>query len=134
MFAIAKSSQKDSVAGSYEEDDFYPVMLASSQKNFQKSNHHFYLASLNGEPVGVTLAYVQESLMGIYSVATVEEFRNQGVSTSLMKEVVQQGLQQGIECITLQTMAGTYAESFYEKLGFEAAFECRIYTQQNLTP
>ena len=126
-----QTQSKGFSGGSFEEDDFYPIMLASSRKNFHKSNHHFYLASLNGVAAGVTLGYFQESLMGIYSVATVEAFRNKGVSTSLMKYVVQQALTDGIEKITLQTMAGTYAELFYKKLGFEPAFECRIFTQQN---
>ena len=114
----------------FEDDEFYPIMLASSQKNFNKSNHHFYLASLNGKPAGVALAYFTEKTLGIYSVATIAEFRGVGVSTSLMKTVIEQGVGHSIECVTLQTMAESYAEKFYKKLGFEPAFECRIFKKQ----
>lgn len=112
-----------------EEDELYPIMLESSRKNFNKSNHHFYMAILDGEPVGASVAYLDGAVMGIYSVATIASFRRMGVSTSLLKHSILKGFQEGIQCVTLQTMAGSYAETFYKKLGFETAFSCRIFTK-----
>ncbi|MEZ4954001.1 MAG: GNAT family N-acetyltransferase [Saprospiraceae bacterium] len=113
--------------GQWEGDELYPIILKSSQKNFYKSNHEFYLATLDGEPVGVSVAYLDGAVMGIYSVATLASHRNIGVSTSLLKYSILKGFQHGIKSVTLQTMAGSYAETFYKKLGFEAAFACRIF-------
>ena len=113
--------------GDFGTDQWYPTLLKSALNNAFKPDHHFYTAFLDGEPAGVTYTFFHNNFMGIYSVATIERFRKKGVSMSLMKTVVEDGLKAGVREVTLQTMAGSYAESFYGKLGFEPGFECRIY-------
>ncbi len=113
------------------EDEWYPIMLKSALKNYQNSNHQFYLAHAVGQLAGVTLAYYHDGIIGIYSVTTISKYREIGVSTSLMKAAVEDGLRQNVEGITLQVTKGSYAEKFYRKLGFEAAFECRMYKHAN---
>lgn len=110
-----------------ENDPFFPYMSKSAAKNFDNANHHFYMALLNGTPIGVTLAYYHKGLAGIYSVTTLKGQRGQGAATSLMKKAVDDALEAGMKGITLQTMEGTYAEGFYEKLGFEDVFSTHIY-------
>ena len=111
------------------DDPMYPAMLASCRKNLQSSNHHFYLASLKNKPAGAIVLFFHDGGLGIYSVTTVEKFRRHGVSTTLMNKALEEAKKEKSTFITLQTMAGTYAESFYEKLGFIPVFESKVYKQ-----
>ncbi|MEO1262523.1 MAG: GNAT family N-acetyltransferase [Bacteroidota bacterium] len=113
-----------------DKDPCYPTMLASTLKNLSKSNHHFYLASLNGEPAGAIVLFFHEAGLGIYAVTTIEKFRKKGISTSLMKRALDEGKKANSAFITLQTMEGTYAEKFYETLGFTAAFHSDVFKQK----
>lgn len=88
----------------------------------------FYVASLAGEPVGVTILVRQAKTAGIYGVATLPAHRKKGVSTALLARAVEDG-RRGAEVLTLQVKTGSYAESLYEKLGFTAAFATPMFAR-----
>ena len=113
-----------------EKDPWYAYICNSAGRNFGKGKSHFYVALLNDVPIGITLSFYHKNLAGIYSVTTIKEYRGMGASTSLMKKVVDDALKAEMKGITLQTMIGSYAEGFYEKLGFEDSFSMHIYEQQ----
>jgi hypothetical protein len=50
----------------------------------------------------------------------------------LLAHVVREGRAQGAETVTLQALTGSYAQSLYEKLGFETAFVSKIFEKPAL--
>jgi ribosomal protein S18 acetylase RimI-like enzyme len=112
---------------SIEDDPFHPLISKSSERNFDQSHHRFYMAFLDDAPIAALLAFYHEGLVGLYSIATIEEYRGRGASTTLMKKAVEDAFRSGMDGITLQTMVGSYAEGFYEKLGFEEVLTCDMY-------
>lgn len=57
----------------------------------------------------------------ITNVAVGEGWRNQGIAGKLLKELMEQGRQQGIERFTLEVRVSNLAAiHLYEKLGFES--------------
>jgi len=114
----------------WETSEWYPALLESSLKNYREIHHGFHAAYLGTEQIGVTVTYQNNETVGLYSVTTLAKYRKMGVSTTLMKAIIEQAKSQGIDLVTLQVMGGSYAEGFYKKLGFEHAFACRIFTKK----
>ncbi len=116
------------------EDDFnewYPWMRQQNMDNFNDSNQSFYIAYENEKPAGVCLCINHNCITGIYAVTTLTESRQQGISTTIMKQVVSDAVKNNAPLITLQVSTNSYAHSFYQHLGFENVFNCEIFTASN---
>ncbi len=115
------------------EDDFkewYPWMREKNMTNASDINQHFYVGYDNGKPVGVCLSIIHNNLLGIYAVATLPEYRKQGVSAAIMKRAINDSQKSNIRSVTLQVMTNSYAHQFYKRLGFADAFHCDIFTHE----
>lgn len=110
---------------SYE--TWYARLRACNGANLHCDDLRFYLASREGRPVSVLLTVIEQSTLGIYGVATLPAERRRGSSTALLAHVVEEGWAEGAETVTLQALTGSYAQSLYEKLGFENAFVSTIF-------
>lgn len=77
----------------------------------------FFLAGLDGRPVGTSLAVRTGDLGGIYSVGTVEGARRKGVGTAVTWAAVEQIRDWGCEAAVLQSSAMGYP--VYRSMGFE---------------
>lgn len=113
-------------------DDWYPWLLKQNMKNLNKENQSFYLGYINDKPVATGLCITHENIAGIYAVATIPEFRKQGISTSIMKKVIEDASAKKVDGITLQVEADSYANKFYRDLGFKDAFHCTIYKKEKV--
>ncbi len=117
------------IAGFDAPADFEPWFLETNRRNVSRPDHRYYIARINGEPVGVTLLLTSPpGVAGIYAVATLESMRGRGVATALMAQAVQDAHQAGHRLVSLMTDTGEYPEQFYEKLGFVTVYHSRFYT------
>lgn len=107
-----------------EFDEWHSWLQEKNICNLQDKKQFFYVAYLTQKPIGVSLAIINENLIGIYAVATLPEFRNQGISTTLLKKIIETHQK---SLVTLQVTTNSYAHSFYRKLGFADIFECSIF-------
>lgn len=115
------------------EDDFkewYPWMLEKNLNNVSDIQQIFYVGYINQTPAGVCLAIVHNNMIGIYAVTTLPEYRKQGISTAIMKQVIHDGQKSNIYPVTLQVMTDSYAHRFYKHLGFSDAFHCSIFSHE----
>lgn len=77
----------------------------------------FFMATLDGRPVGTSLAVKTGDLGGIYSVGTVEEARRRGVGSAVTWAAVEQIRDWGCTAAVLQSSAMGYP--IYRSMGFE---------------
>ena len=114
-----------------EPGDFYEKWYARLRErngsNLHRDEQRFYVASRKGRPASVLLTVLEQRTLGIYGVATLPAERKRGTSTALLAHVVREGRAQGAETVTLQAQTGSYAQSLYEKLGFESTFVSTIF-------
>ena len=75
-----------------------------------------FLARIDGDPVGVSLAISSDSASGVYNVVTLERARRRGVGTALTWAAVAAGTAWGRDTIVLQS--SPMAESMYRAMGF----------------
>jgi GNAT superfamily N-acetyltransferase len=75
-----------------------------------------FVARLEGEPAGTSMAIRSETASGIYNVLTLERARRRGVGTALTWAAVEAGKAWGCDAIVLQSSA--MGQSMYRAMGF----------------
>ena len=79
-------------------------------------NCYFYGYRENGKLVATALLNVCGTNGGIHEVATVNEYRNKGYATALIKHIIKESKKLGCDILSLQ--ASVFGEPVYKKLGF----------------
>lgn len=105
----------------------YSWMRQKNIENLDDNIQNFYIAYEDEKPVGVTLCIYYKNIAGIYAVTTLQEYRKQGISTTLIQRAVDDAINNNIKSITLQTYTESYSHSFYKKLGFQDVFDCNVF-------
>jgi GNAT superfamily N-acetyltransferase len=95
--------------------------------NAQRPDQRFYVAEIDGRPVGVTLLLITGSVAGLYAVATLPAARRRGVARALIHRAAQDALSLGADTLCLNTAAGGPAQLMFAGVGFEVAFASRFY-------
>jgi GNAT superfamily N-acetyltransferase len=103
------------------------LLNEANRSNLKNPMQDFFVGYLNGSVVGVCLLVRTGDVAGIYAVATLPDFRKRGISSALMREAIKCSSQHGCQTVTLQVVTGSYAQNFYEKLGFSASFCASIF-------
>lgn len=111
-------------------EDWYAWLGKYNQSNLGNPDQIFYIASIKGKPAGTTLLLMTEKVGGIYAVATLPEYRKKGVSTAILARAISDAKNKKCHTITLQAVTGSYAESFYGRMGFYTSFISPIYELQ----
>jgi GNAT superfamily N-acetyltransferase len=104
------------------------LSLATVLEGVHHAGNYFYLAYVDGEPVGTTQLLIDGATAGIYAVATVKAHRRKGVATALLAAALRDALAAHCDVIGLRTVAGSDAERLYARFGFEIAHETRLWT------
>lgn len=110
--------------------EWYPWLRAANFKNLGNENQYFYIGSIEGKAVAVCLMVFTQDHVGIYSVTTLPSARKTGASTALMAHAIAQAnTERGFPSsrVTLQVAADSYAEGFYERLGFKTRYQLEVF-------
>lgn len=78
----------------------------------------FYLALLDGSPVGTMFVLPHRGVVGVYAVGTMGSARRRGVATTLLHRAYRDGRALHEGPIVLQCVRGSVAERLYRNLGF----------------
>lgn len=84
-------------------------------------DYEILLGHVDGQAVGCGFLIQHDTVAGVYSIATLEEFRRRGIGTDLTWEVLRVGQERGCRIGVLQSSKKGY--SVYEKMGFEPVVE-----------
>jgi N-acetylglutamate synthase-like GNAT family acetyltransferase len=110
-----------SSAGEYAE--WFDWMLSVNLRAMRLPGHKFWLRrERDGAAVSCIISVETHDLMGLYGVGTLAEKRRSGHSTQLMQFIANEAVKSQIPTIALQVVVSSYAEKFYENLGFESIF------------
>ena len=90
--------------------------------------HTYYLGCVDGEAVATLHLICDRGTAGIYAVGTKRDFRRRGISSTMMARAIADARARRCREITLSTAAGGYAQSLYERQGFEVVFESELWT------
>jgi GNAT superfamily N-acetyltransferase len=78
----------------------------------------FYLARLNGQPVGTSALYPNSGVAGVYEVCTAPHARRRGIAAALVLAALREGMAQGYRVGVIH--ASEMGEPVYRRLGFRA--------------
>lgn len=78
---------------------------------------------LDNEPVAVAFAVVDQGLVSLYHVHTVQHFRNQGIAGAVISQLLLTGKNNGAHSSYLAVLANNEpAKHLYEKLGYKEIY------------
>lgn len=76
----------------------------------------YYLASLDGQPAGVTCLFINDGVAGIYEVATLPAWRRRGIARATVLTALREARARGCRLAVLQ--ASPSGAPVYEGIGF----------------
>lgn len=91
---------------------------------FAQNNVTMFAYRRNGNIVSMVMAYIIElfsrKFAVIEEVVTLREYRNQGISSGLIKDAIEWAKEKGLDCIELNVRDDRPdIQHFYENLGFK---------------
>lgn len=99
-------------------DDFWTYSILKDELNCSSS--HYIVAKLNNEIVGFGGIKVVLDSADIMNIVVKKNFRNLGIGTSILNEIVALCLSLNLSSITLEVRKDNeYAISLYKNFGFE---------------
>jgi len=114
--------------GERASDDWWGAyFVEQARKNITHPAQRFYLGSLDGETVTCTLVVRTPGISGVYAVATRPQHRRRGASMAVLERVRSDAIRSGFSRIILQAVVGSYAYSYYAKLGFFTRYVSQVW-------
>ncbi|MDD7914875.1 GNAT family N-acetyltransferase [Polaribacter ponticola] len=89
---------------------------------------NYYIAYHNNTAIGTAATHITNNIMGIHSVGIPPEMRRKGYAEQIMKLLINTGVENKYELITLQ--ASNMGKNIYLKLGFKEEFLIKNYILQ----
>ena len=97
--------------------------------DFGKKDDECYVAEVDGKVVGAAWTLIINDYGHVdaetpsLSIALLKEYRNLGIGTKLMKQILLTLKERGYKQVSLSVQKINYAVNLYKKLGFEVAHE-----------
>ena len=85
----------------------------------------YYLALLDGQPVGTAILHLQDGIAGIHGVGVIPAARRKGFANEIMAFVLNESIALNAGYATLQ--ASQMGKGIYLEMGFEEQFTIRNY-------
>ncbi|MBW7453666.1 GNAT family N-acetyltransferase [Paenibacillus sepulcri] len=92
----------------------------------ERKSTRYYLGYLNEMPVSTLMTFSQGDVSGIYTVATLQEFRSRGIGGAIVAHALRDIHASGAKQAILQ--ASSMGQSIYRKLGFEEEITIDVYS------
>jgi len=89
------------------------------------SDMRYYLALLDGQPVGTAILHLLDGVAGIHGVGVIPEVRRKGFANEIMAYVLNEAIALNAVYATLQ--ASRMGKGIYLEMGFEEQFIIRNY-------
>ncbi len=103
---------------------FLMIAFSDEVQNPLAASAH-YLAWLNGEPVATTTLFLGAGVAGVYRVATLPQYRGQGIGGSIVLAAMRDAQAAGYRYATLRSSEMAY--HLYQQLGFRDEYHTISY-------
>lgn len=98
-----------------------PHLLMTSPANA----HFFTIYNAQQQAIGTALWYQTNDIVGLHAVGVVPAMRRKGYAETIMKQLLNQAVNEGLQVVTLQ--ASMMGKGLYQKLGFTEDFTMKNY-------
>ncbi|OXB24857.1 GNAT family N-acetyltransferase [Flavobacterium tructae] len=88
-------------------------------------NVHFYLVSLDAQPIGTFMLFQTQNTIGIHGLGVIPEMRRKGFAEEIMKYALNLSIDLNADYAQLQ--ASAMGKDIYTRLGFEDLFVIKNY-------
>ncbi|MUK89390.1 GNAT family N-acetyltransferase [Ornithinibacillus sp. L9] len=103
--------------------DFLKEFVAQNNEVlYENPSWHFYVAQVEGEPVGIGVLHMKDHIGTLAASATVPEFRNRGVHNALVNYRIEQVKQVSCDVIVGQAAFGSTSQLNMQKAGMKIAY------------
>lgn len=129
LTAVEQASDFWRVAtASYASIGFPPEVFAgyTNHAGLLADNVVAFVALLDDEPVSIAMTMVSHGVAGIYWVGSLEQARGKGLGRAVTVAATNAGFDLGADLASLQ--ASPMGKPIYEALGYETAFDYRMFT------
>jgi ribosomal protein S18 acetylase RimI-like enzyme len=137
LFQVYASTRADELALiAPEQQDAFLRMQFNAQRwsytaNYPDADHQIIL--LNDQPIGRMLIARNAQEIALVDIALLSEQRNQGLGTSLLRELIREA-EQTRKFVRLHVLSGNRALQLYTRLGFQVIGQQEPYLEMELRP
>lgn len=126
-----KEQLKDFIQTLIQYDELAGIVLNNETMLSKKviDKNPLFVSYIDGKPVGNGSLHFNKGIAGIYDIVTIDEFRNKGIGTNMMKYLMNFAYKKDIRKLSLLADSGS-GRNIYSKLGFKVVgmFECYKHT------
>ncbi|WP_010676657.1 GNAT family N-acetyltransferase [Bacillus timonensis] len=97
---------------------------------YDNENWKFYLACIENVPVGIGVLFVKNDIGTLAAAATLPEFRNKGIQTTLITQRMHKATEQNCKLIVGQARFGSVSQNNMERAGMRIGYTKVILTMK----
>lgn len=97
---------------------------------YDNDQWHFYLASMDDEPVGIGVLFIKEGIAMLAAAATIPSLRNHGVQSALIRERLNQARRLKSKLVVGQAKFASISQNNMERAGMHIAYTKAIWIKR----
>ena len=136
LYHSTRELELDTVAWSQEQKAAFTLMQFNAQHQYYQENYtsaDFLVILAGGEPAGRLYIARWPEEIRIVDIALLPEYRNHGIGTRLLKELLAEGERAG-KPVSIHVESFNPARRLYERLGFAVAADKGVYLLMQWSP
>jgi ribosomal protein S18 acetylase RimI-like enzyme len=129
VYASTRASEMELVPWTTEQKDSFLRMQSRAQRSHYAAYYPkavYNLVLIDGQPAGRLFLHRQESEIRIIDIALLPAYRGQGIGTTILKEILQEGRERNLP-VTIHVERFNPALHLYVRLGFRLAEDKGVY-------
>lgn len=129
IYAFDNSYQEGDPQNAYGRlNDYLPLSEQAWRKHKDTDKLHYYVAYKDGKPVAVSALTLYKDIGYLSNIGSLPSARGQGYGKAVTLFAVKESVKRGHHHHVLATEQGTYANDFYQRLGFKTHFSAVAFT------
>lgn len=96
---------------------------------FDHDQWTFYLASVDGEPAGIGVVFINDRIATLAAAATLPSFRNRGIQRALIQERIHQAYREECSLVVGQAKFGSVSQNNMERAGMRIGYTKAIWVK-----
>ena len=136
VYASTRAEEMARVDWTAEQQETFLRMQFRAQSQFYTENYpgaEFQVIMLNGQLIGRLYVHKRENEVRIMDIALLPEFRGQGIGSTLLQEILEQGKDLNLP-VTIHVEQFNPAMHLYQRMGFRPKEDKGVYLLMEWSP